>query len=89
MRPGFDSNIATDNRLKPNEKEEYEITYDAADVEAWPVTVKFKVYFMKKGAGGVFPTDPATGFLNANLPDWKKKKLAIFEVASKEETVEK
>ena len=89
VRPGFDSNIAADNRLKPNEKEEYEITYDASDVEAWPVTVKLKVYFMKKGAGGVFPTDPATGFLNANLPDWKKKKLAIFEVASKEETVEK
>ena len=87
VRPGFDSNIAADNRLKPNEKEEYEITYDASYVEAWPVTVKLKVYFMKKGAGGVFPTDPATGFLNANLPDWKKKKLAIFEVASKEEKV--
>jgi len=89
VRPGFDSNIAADNRLKPNEKEQYEITYDASYVEAWPVTVQLKVYFMKKGAGGVFPTDPATGFLNANLPDWKKKKLAIFEVASKEEIVEK
>jgi len=87
VRPGFDSNIATDNRLKPNEKEKYTITYDTSDVEAWPVTVKYKVYFMKKGAGGVFPTDPATGFLNANLPAWKKKKLAIFEVASKEVVV--
>ena len=87
VRPGFDSNIATDNRLKPNEKEKYRITYDTSDVEAWPVTVKYKVYFMKKGAGGVFPTDPATGFLNANLPEWKKKKLAIFEVASKEVVV--
>ena len=87
VRPGFDSNIAADNRLKPNEKEEYEITYDASYVEAWPVTVQLKVYFMKKGASGVFPTDPATGFLNANLPVWKKKKLAIFEVASKVETI--
>ncbi|MDB4575617.1 cytochrome c family protein [bacterium] len=87
VRPGFDSNIAADNRLKPNEKEKYRITYDTSDVEAWPVTVKYKVYFMKKGAGGVFPTDTATGFLNANLPAWKKKKLAIFEVASKEVVV--
>jgi hypothetical protein len=83
VRPGFDSNIATDNRLKPNEKEEYEITYDASDVEG-AVTVTLKVYYMKKGAGGVFPTDPATGFLNANLPEWKRKKLAITEVFSEE-----
>jgi hypothetical protein len=87
IRPGFDSNIAADNRLKPNEKEKYRITYDASDVEAWPVTVKFKVYFMKKGAGGVFPTDSDTGFLDANLPDWKKKRLAITEVASEEVTL--
>ena len=32
VRPGFDSNIATDNRLKPNERERYYVTYDVSDV---------------------------------------------------------
>ncbi len=31
VRPGFDSNIATDNRLKPNEREKYTIVYDTKD----------------------------------------------------------
>ena len=87
VRPGFDSNIAADNRLKPNEKETYRIKYDASAVEAWPVTVKFKVYYLKKGGGGVFPTDTSTGFLNTNLPTWKKKKLAITEIGSMEEVI--
>jgi hypothetical protein len=86
VRPGFDSNIAADNRLKPNERERYYITYDAKDV-ALPLTVKYKVYYLKKGASGKFPT-AADGFLNTSLPAEKLKKLAIYEVFSKEEIIE-
>ena len=83
VRPGFDSNIATDNRLEPNEREKYEIYYNTADVTAWPVTVKYKVYYLKKGGSGKFPTG-ADGFLNTDLPPETLKKLAIFEVYDKE-----
>lgn len=86
VRPGFDSNIAADNRLKPNEFEKYKVTYDASDA-AFPVTVKYKVYYMKKGASGKFPAG-ADGFLNTSLPASKLKKLAIYEVYSQEEIVE-
>jgi hypothetical protein len=86
VRPGFDSNIATDNRLKPNEREEYEVTYDTSDV-TWPLTVQYKVYYMKKGASGKFPTG-ADGFLNTSLPASTLKKLAIYEVYNQEETIE-
>ena len=43
IRPGFDSNIAADNRMEPNEKELYNITYDISEVAASPLTVKYKV----------------------------------------------
>ena len=86
IRPGFDSNIATDNRLEPNEKELYNIRYDISAVTAWPLTVKYKVYYMKKGASGKFPTG-SDGFLNTELPTATLKKLAIYEVYSQEETI--
>ena len=82
VRPGFDSNIAIDNRLKPNEKEYYEVTYDTSGA-AWPLTVEYKVYYMKKGANGKFPTG-SDGFLSSAAP----KKLAIFEVYSQKEIIE-
>jgi hypothetical protein len=85
VRPGFDSNIAADNRLKPNEVEKYTVVYDTEDA-AFPLTVKYKVYYLKKGASGKFPTG-ADGFLNTDLPASTLKKLAIFEVFDKEVTV--
>ena len=86
VRPGFDSNIAADNRLKPNEREKYSIVYDTEDA-AYPLTVKYKVYYMKKGASGKFPTG-ADGFLNTSLPASTLKKLAIYEVYNQEEIIE-
>ena len=83
IRPGFDSNIVADNRLEPNEFEKYKIFYDTRNV-AWPVTVTYKVYYLKKGGNGKFPTDPATGFLKASTP----AKAAIYEVYSKEVVIE-
>jgi len=82
VRPGFDSNIATDNRLKPNEREQYTATFSAKGA-AHPLTVRYKVYYMKKGASGKFPT-AADGFLNTSLPAATLKKLAIYEVFDKE-----
>jgi hypothetical protein len=84
VRPGFDSNIATDNRLKPNEMEEYVIKYDTKDA-VFPLTVEYKVYYMKKGANGQFPV-AGDGFLDNAVN--KAKKFAIFEVFSKEVVVE-
>ena len=86
IRPGFDSNIAADNRLKPNEREMYTVVFDTRNV-AFPVTVKYKVYYMKKGASGKFPT-AADGFLNTSLPASTLKKLAIYEAYSAEQVVE-
>jgi hypothetical protein len=77
VRPGFDSNIATDNRLQPNEFEKYKVLFDTRDVE-WPVTVDYRVYYLKKGGSGKFPT-AADGFLNTQLN--KDKKMGITEVA--------
>lgn len=79
VRPGFDSNIARDNRLLPNERESYAISFDASAVTAWPVTVDYRVYYMKKGASGKFPVG-ADGFLNTSLDPQTLKKLAIYEV---------
>jgi hypothetical protein len=91
VRPGFDSNIATDNRLKPNEGEKYTIVYDTADA-IYPLTVKYKVYYLKKGGNGQFPTCKGTetvpcevGFLDNGKN--KAKKFAIFEVFSDEVVV--
>ena len=75
VRPGFDSNIAADNRLKPNEMEKYTLKYDTKHA-VFPLAVKYKVYYMKKGASGKAPTGD-DGFL-----DTSNKKLAIFEVHS-------
>jgi hypothetical protein len=93
VRPGFDSNIATDNRLKPNEMEEYAIEYDTRGA-AYPLTVKYKVYYLKKGGSGKFPeckdkTSQACeyGFLDTSLPASTLKKLAIWEVFDYEEEV--
>jgi hypothetical protein len=89
VRPGFDSNIAADNRLEPNEFESYKITYDTRNA-AWPVTVKYKVYFLKKGASGKFPTG-TDGFYETSTAAQDpvtKKKLAIFNVFEKEVTID-
>jgi hypothetical protein len=84
VRPGFDSNIATDNRLKPNEMEKYVVKYDTKDA-VFPLTVKYKVYYLKKGANGKFEDfTNEDGFFDTDLPESQKKKLAIFEVAGKE-----
>ena len=94
VRPGFDSNIATDNRLKPNEMEKYTVKYDTKGA-AFPLTAIYKVYYLKKGASGVFEDLTADdGFLKerSDFPEgeagdiaWaayqtKLKKAAIFEV---------
>jgi len=60
VRPGFDSNIVPaqrDNRLQPNEGEDYAINYN--NLPAGDYTVSYKVYYMQKGANGKFvPTNP-------------------------------
>jgi hypothetical protein len=48
------------------------------------LTARYKVYYLKKGGNGQFPTDPETGFLKAGTP----AKAAIFEVYSKEVVIE-
>ena len=77
IRPGFDSNIAADNRLEPNEQEIYQIAYSAKGTTAWPVTVTYKVYYLKKGGNGQFPTGE-DGFLKEDI----SPEAAIFEVYS-------
>ena len=101
VRPGFDSNIAADNRLKPNEKEIYSVVYKTKKV-AFPLRLQYKVYYLKKGASGVFEGLTAEdGFLKerSDFPEgelgdtaWdeyqtKLKKAAIYEVFSKEKVV--
>ena len=89
VRPGFDSNIAADNRLKPNEIEKYSIVYDTEGAE-FPLTVKYQVYFLKKGASGKFPTGP-DGFYEtsgAYQDPATRKKLAIFNVYEEEVTID-
>jgi hypothetical protein len=84
VRPGFDSNeVASDNRLSPNETETYTLTYDITGKTG--VSVTYKVYYMQKGANGVFKVDPATGFLDQEASD--ALKLLVTEVASHTEAV--
>lgn len=82
VRPGFDSNIATDNRLKPNEMEEYAIEYDTKGA-ASPLTVTYKVYYLKRANGQFEKFTGENGFLKPGTP----AKAAIYEVASHEEVV--
>lgn len=63
VRPGFNSSIVRDNRLMTNERETYTVNFDATQVDAWPVTVGYRVYYLKKGANGAFPA-AADGFLD-------------------------
>jgi hypothetical protein len=89
VRPGFDSNIASDNRLKPNEMEKYIVKYDTGDA-VLPLTVKYKVYYLKKGGNGKFPAGP-DGFYETSGPyndPPTRKQLAIFNVFEKEVTIE-
>ena len=79
VRPGFDSNIARDNRLLPNEQEDYSVEFDAT-AAVYPVSVTYKVYYMAKGAGGAFPTALTDGFLDEAVAT--QKKLGIYEVYS-------
>ena len=88
VRPGFDSIIATDNRLEPNEKEKYIISFDTSAV-TWPVTAKYVVYYLRKGGSGKFPTGPDGFFETSKVATdpalaAKKKKLQIFNVYEKE-----
>jgi hypothetical protein len=89
VRPGFDSNIASDNRLKPNEGEQYTVTYDTKNA-TYPLTVKYRVYYLKKGGSGNFPTGP-DGFFESSSA-WQdpatRKQLAIFNVFEKEVTID-
>ena len=85
--------MATDNRLKPNEREQYTVTYNTKDA-VYPLTVKYKVYYLKKGGSGKFPEckdatsqDCEYGFLDTSLPAGTLKKLAIWEVFDYEEEV--
>lgn len=89
VRPGFDSNIASDNRLKPNEREQYTVTYKTKGA-AYPLTVKYKVYYLKKGGSGKFPTGPDGFFESSGAAQdpATKKKLAIFNVFEKEVTID-
>ena len=89
VRPGFDSNIATDNRLKPNEKEKYRIVYDTSGIEG-DITVDYRVYYLKKGGSGKFPTitdpeDPEVGFLDKQKN--MDKKMGISQVARHTEVI--
>jgi hypothetical protein len=101
VRPGFDSNIAADNRLKPNETEKYRVTYNTKKA-ARPLTVDYKVYYLKKGGSGVFEALTAEdGFLKerSDFPEgddgdlaWaaysaKLKKAAIYEVYSQDKII--
>jgi len=78
VRPGFDSNISRDNRLLPNEMEQYSVSFDAANA-ALPITVTYKVYYLAKGAAGKFPT-AADGFLDSVVAT--EKQMGIHEVYS-------
>ena len=88
VRPGFDSNIVPDqrdNRLQPNEREEYAINYNSLPNGEY--TVIFKVYYLQKGANGQFP-EGEDGFLKpvSEMTDTEKSHI-ITEMASHETTV--
>ena len=85
VKPGFQSNSAVDTRLQPNERESFDVSFDAS-AAAMPVTVEYRVYYMKKGASGAFPIDPSTGFLDGAANS--ANKMAIMEVASHSATVQ-
>ena len=55
--------------------EQYTVVYDTKDA-VFPLKAEFRVYYLKKGGNGKFPTDPDTGFLGSVTP-----KDAIYEVA--------
>ena len=82
VRPGFDSNIAADNRLQPNEFEKYRVIYDTTDA-VFPLNVEYRAYYLKKGGNGKFPTGP-DGFLSPTAPS----KLAITEIYRQQEVIE-
>lgn len=85
VRPGFDSNMVDkDTRLSPNEMETYTLTYNTAGA-ARPLDVTYKVYYMQKGAGGVFPTTDE-GWLDPVVN--ADKKLLITEVYTNTQTVQ-
>lgn len=91
VRPGFDSNIATDNRLEPNEQEKYSISYDIDDeAVAWPLTVEYRAYYLRKGASGKYPVGDDLFFESSKAAQdpVKKKKLAIFQVFSETAVIE-
>lgn len=83
VRPGFDSNVVpNDNRFMPNEQEEY--TIELGSLSSGSYTITYKLYYMQKGAGGAFPTQSTTGFLDVEQNI--EKKLLISEVFSAQST---
>ena len=85
IRPGFDSNLVFgDNRLEPNETETYTVIYDVSNATSGEITIDNRIYYMQKGANGVFPinsnsTDTDTdGFLDSATNS--AKKLLITEI---------
>ena len=94
VRPGFDSNLVFgDNRLEPNETETYTIKYDVSNATSGTIMIDNRIYFMQKGASGVFPvnsnsTDSDTdGFLDSATNS--AKKLMITEIYRSQPTVTK
>ena len=75
--------------------EQYTVTYNTKDA-VYPLTVKYRVYYLKKGGNGKFPTcgellppeNCEDGFLNTDLPAETLKKLAIYEVYDKEVVID-
>ncbi len=84
VRPGFDSNmVEQDNRLSPNETENYTLTYDVSGKTG--VSVTYKVYYMQKGANGKFLT-LEDGFLDKEKSNLKK--FLVSEVFSETKNVD-
>ena len=83
VKAGFASNSAVDNRLQPNERESFNISFNASAASG-AVTVVYKVYYMRKGASGAFPLD-SSGFLDNTANS--SNMIGITEVASYSFTV--
>ncbi len=81
IRPGMDTNKTVVTSLSPNEKERYQVVFDARKAKG-KVTVTYKVYYLTKGANAMFPTG-ADGFLSEDAP----ANLLISELHSKKVTV--
>ena len=80
---GFASNTVIDNRMQPNQKEVYSVAFSTTGATL-PITLKTRVYYLRKGAGGTLPFD-STGELDTAKVT--SKKLKIIEVHTTDTTV--